>query len=251
MAHSLGMADSQALTQQLQHWRELVSQEFERLLRPSHDSAAQTAPAPPAQHLDSLLESLNPALRRRVAGWSDMPRVRALREDARQRLLRLLQRIQTWLDEGRISEASALRWCDWMEPLLRRETYLALLLERPQVHAQLLKLLDAGRWTTTYLMKHPGVIDELADPAMLSERLDSGQIQRNLQMRHDALQAHAGDDEESLLNVLRRAHHNELFLTLARDVQGRLTVEQVADDLSALADTMVHITAQWVWQRLK
>jgi len=251
MAHSLGMADSQALTQQLQHWRELVSQEFERLLRPAHDSTAQAAPAPPAQHLDSLLESLNPALRRRVAGWSDMPRVRALREDARQRLLRLLQRTQTWLDEGRISEASALRWCDWMEPLLRRETYLALLLERPQVHAQLLKLLDAGRWTTTYLMKHPGVIDELADPAMLSERLDSGQIQRNLQMRHDALQAHAGDDEESLLNVLRRAHHAELFLTLARDVEGRLTLEQVADDLSALADTMVGVTAQWVWQRLK
>jgi glutamate-ammonia-ligase adenylyltransferase len=65
------------------------------------------------------------------------------------------------------------------------------------------------------------------------------------------LQAHAGDDEESLLNVLRRAHHAELFLTLARDVEGRLTLEQVADDLSALADTMVNVTAQWVWQRLK
>jgi glutamate-ammonia-ligase adenylyltransferase len=65
------------------------------------------------------------------------------------------------------------------------------------------------------------------------------------------LQAHAGDDEESLLNVLRRAHHADLFLTLARDVDGHLTLEQVADDLSALADTMVGVTAQWVWQRLK
>jgi len=128
---------------------------------------------------------------------------------------------------------------------------LSLLLERPQVHEQLLKLLDAGRWTTAYLMKYPGVIDELADPAVLEERLDVTVLQRNIQTRYDALQAHAGDDEESLLNLLRRAHHNELFLTLARDVQGRLTVEQVADDLSALADTMVQITAQWVWHRLK
>jgi glutamate-ammonia-ligase adenylyltransferase len=38
---------------------------------------------------------------------------------------------------------------------------------------------------------------------------------------------------------------------LARDVEGRLGVEQVADDLSALADVILRVTAQWVWQRLK
>ena len=251
MAHSMGLSDTADLLARLQHWRELVAQEFERLLRPANENNAHPTDEPPPPAMDSLLESLSPALRERVSSWSDAPRVRALREDARQRLLRLLQRTQLWLSEGRVSEKAALRWCDWMEPLLRRETYLALLMERPQIHAQLLKLLDAGRWTTAYLMKHPGVIDELADPALLSERFDAGQCQRNTQTRYQALQAHAGDDEESLLNLLRRAHHAELFLTLARDTQGRLSVEQVADDLSALADTMVHITAQWVWQRLK
>ena len=53
------------------------------------------------------------------------------------------------------------------------------------------------------------------------------------------------------MNLLRRAHHAEVFRTLARDVEGRLTVEQVADDLSALADTTLRITARWCWQRLK
>ena len=251
MANSMGLSDTADLLARLQDWRNLVAQEFERLLRPANENNAQPTEEPPPPAMDSLLESLSPALRERVSSWSDAPRVRALREDARQRLLRLLQRTQLWLSEGRVSEKAALRWCDWMEPLLRRETYLALLMERPQIHAQLLKLLDAGRWTTAYLMKHPGVIDELADPALLSERFDAVQCQRNTQTRYQALQAHAGDDEESLLNLLRRAHHAELFLTLARDTQGRLSVEQVADDLSALADTMVHITAQWVWQRLK
>ena len=251
IAHSLQLADSAELKARLQHWRDLVAMEFERLLRPVSQSDGTPAPMAPPQDFDSVQETLTPALRQRVALWSDSPRYKSLREDARQRLWKLLQRTHLWLTESRISETSALRWCDWMEPLLRRETYLSLLLERPQVHEQLLKLLDAGRWTTAYLMKYPGVIDELADPAMLDERLDVTALQRNIQTRYDALQAHAGDDEESLLNLLRRAHHNELFLTLARDVQGRLTVEQVADDLSALADTMVQITAQWVWQRLK
>ena len=127
----------------------------------------------------------------------------------------------------------------------------SLLLERPTVHSQLLQLLGAGRWTTQYLMKHPGVIDELANPAMLQERFEPGPFLQGLQTRFQALNAQGGDDEESLLNVLRRAHHAELFLTLARDVSGRLSVEQVADDLSALADAVVQVTAQWVWSRLK
>jgi glutamate-ammonia-ligase adenylyltransferase len=51
--------------------------------------------------------------------------------------------------------------------------------------------------------------------------------------------------------LLRRAHHAEQFRTLARDVEGVLTVEQVADDLSALADAVLRVTARWCWSRLK
>jgi glutamate-ammonia-ligase adenylyltransferase len=38
---------------------------------------------------------------------------------------------------------------------------------------------------------------------------------------------------------------------LARDVEKRISVEQVADDLSALADSVLKITSQWVWQHFK
>jgi [glutamine synthetase] adenylyltransferase / [glutamine synthetase]-adenylyl-L-tyrosine phosphorylase len=43
----------------------------------------------------------------------------------------------------------------------------------------------------------------------------------------------------------------EVFRTLARDVEGVLTVEQVADDLSALADAVLGVTLQWCWDRLR
>src|SRR5205814_9365072 len=58
-------------------------------------------------------------------------------------------------------------------------------------------------------------------------------------------------DEESLLDTLRRAHHAEVFRTLVRDVEGHITVEQVADDLSALADATLACTMRWAWQHLK
>ena len=57
--------------------------------------------------------------------------------------------------------------------------------------------------------------------------------------------------EETLLDLLRRAHHAEVFRTLARDVEGTLTVEQVADDLSALADATLRVAIQWCWARYR
>jgi glutamate-ammonia-ligase adenylyltransferase len=119
------------------------------------------------------------------------------------------------------------------------------------VHEQLLRLLGAARWPARYLLQHPGVIDELASQALLMERFDPVQFEADLEARLEALYTAGEDDEESLLNLLRRAHHAEVFRTLARDVEGRLTVEQVADDLSALADAILRLSLRWVWQRLK
>src|SRR5690606_29574681 len=127
---------------------------------------------------------------------------------------------------------AALRWADWIEPLLRRESYLALLVERPGVHERLLRLLGAAKWPARYLMQHPGVIDELAGAEMLAGRFVAGEFEAELEARRASLRSTGEADEEALLNLLRRAHHAEIFRTLARDVDGRLTVEQVADDLS-------------------
>ena len=260
LAISLGFADASALQAELAQHRAVVAGEFERLLGQdgAHSSPTKPDPAHPmpsdiaqAPDLETLAALLPEALATRVREWPDHPRVRALREDGRQRLVKLVKRTHQWLEEGSITQTAALRWCDWIEPLLRRESYLALLLERPQVHQQLLRLLGAARWTARYLLQHPGVIDELASPALLMERFDPEEMQRNLNERLQALASVGQDDEENLLNLLRRAHHAETFRTLARDVEGRLGVEQVADDLSALADVMLRVTAQWVWQRLK
>ena len=251
IAQTLGFEQTEDFLAQLAVHRTQVAQEFERLLRQEGDAPAADQAAATPTDFEVLLEGLSPALHERIARWPALPRVRALRDDALQRLLKLVQRTQQWVSQGLVSQTAAVRWSDWMEPLLRRDTYLALLLERPQVHAQLLRLLGAARWPARYLIQHPGVIDELADPSMLDERFDPVLFQRNIEARLSALQAGHGDDDESLLNVLRRAHHAELFLTLARDLEGRLSVEQVADDLSALADTVVAIAAHCVWSRLK
>jgi len=255
IAQTMGYADCCPFLHELDSHRELVAQEFDTLLGGGQGEcrgcAGPKAAKGPAPDLDALLERLPQRVRERIAQWREHPRVLALRDDARARLSKLVARTAQWLEEGRVSEEAALRMADWIEPLLRRESYLALLLERKGVHERLLRLLGAARWPARYLLQHPGVIDELASDAMLAERFAAEEFERELEHRRRSLQITSEDDDEALLNLLRRAHHAEVFRTLTRDVEGVLTVEQVADELSALADTVLRVTARWCWQRLR
>jgi len=255
IAQTLGHANTCSFLSALDAHREVVAQEFDILLGGDRECKGCNGKNGKnnREHaeLDAVLSDFSGPVRERLAQWTDNPRVQSLRDDARGRLMRLLQRTAQWLTDGRVSEVAVLRMADWIEPLLRRESYLALMLERPSVHERLLRLLGAAKWPARYLLQHPGVIDELAGGNLFDSRFDAAEFEGELQARLVALQRTGEDDEESLMNLLRRAHHAEQFRTLARDVEGVLTVEQVADDLSALADAVLRVTARWCWSRLK
>lgn len=252
IAGTMGYAASHDFLTDLDAHREVVAHEFDILLggdrqcKPCETGAASERP-----ELEAILDLFQGEARARLAHWQDSPKVKSLRDDARGRLMRLLQRTAQWLQEGRVEEDAVVRMADWMEPLMRRESYLAMMLERPAVHERLLRLLGAAKWPARYLVQHPGVIDELANGDVLQQRFVAQDFESELQARRAALKRTLEDDEENLLNLLRRAHHAEVFRTLARDVEGRLTVEQVADDLSAMADAVLRVTAEWCWSCLK
>ncbi len=255
VARTLGFSSPCPFLAQLDTHRELVAEEFDALLggapKNCKGCSGGKAPAPVAEDLEDVLDSLTGQFRERVSAWQTHPRVLALREGSRARLIQLVQRTGQWVSEGLVPEIGAVRLADWIEPLLRRESYLALLLERPNIHRRLLRMLAAARWPARYLLKHPGVIDELAGNAILEERFNAPGFIDELERRREALTRSAEDDDETLLNLLRRAHHAEVFRTLTRDIEGRLTVEQVADDLSALAVAVLGLATQWCWERLK
>lgn len=258
IARAMGLVCSEEtceLLDRLGTHREFVATEFDALL---HDGRAPArgregctgcGSVAPALDSPSFTEGLPAPVAERITRLVAQPRVTLMREEGRQRLARLLRRAAAYRVD--VGEDALLRFVDWIEPLLRRDSYLALLAERPEVLARLLRLLGLARWPMRYLMQHPGVIDELADPRLLHQRFDRDAYQRDLDDRHEAWVRSGQADEEALLDTLRRAHHAEVFRTLVRDVEGELSVEQVADDLSALADATLDRALNWAWLHLR
>jgi [glutamine synthetase] adenylyltransferase / [glutamine synthetase]-adenylyl-L-tyrosine phosphorylase len=260
IAMSLGLtcrADACELLDRLGEIRETVAAEFDALLGEAgappagRNGCRSCGPAPLAIDNEALLARLPAELAARLRPWAAQPRVLALRDDSRLRLGRLMQKAAASVEAGSCSTQAALRFVDWVEPLLRRESYLALLVERPEVLGRLLRLLGLARWPMQYLMRHPGVIDELADERLLHQRFERSVFIADLEGRRAAWERSGEADEEKLLDTLRHAHHAEVFRTLVRDVEGALGVEQVADDLSALADAVLETTLRWAWRSLR
>jgi glutamate-ammonia-ligase adenylyltransferase len=258
IAKSLGHAGEDGTAQFLDLLgaaRECAALEFDELLHdgraPGPPGCRACGPAPLPVDSEEFLASLPAELAARLRPLCEQPKIKLLRDDSKVRFGRLITRAVQAVSEARCTPTAAVLFVDWIEPLLRRESYLALLAERPEVQNRLLRLLGLARWPMRYLMLHPGVIDELADERLLHDRFDAEVYKRELEERHKGWERSSQAEEELLLDTLRRAHHAEVFRTLVRDVEGHITVEQVADDLSALADATLCCALRWAWKHLK
>jgi glutamate-ammonia-ligase adenylyltransferase len=145
IARTMGFAACCAFLHELDTHREVVAQEFDILLGTPGDQLRlqglqrpQGRGAAPAGRPGRRAGRLPEKFRERVATGASTPACWPCATTPACRLVRLVQR--TALAARRpVSEDAAVRMADWIEPLLRRESYLALLLERPTVHERLLR----------------------------------------------------------------------------------------------------------------
>ena len=138
------------------------------------------------------------------------------------------------------------RLLDFFDTIARRSAYLALLTEYPHTLARVIRMMAASGWAAKYLTRHPVLMDELLDDAILHTEPD---WQAFAQECRERLEAFTGDTERQM-DVLREQHHAQLFRLLAQDLDGVLSVERLADHLSALADVLISVTLEAVWQTL-
>ena len=146
------------------------------------------------------------------------------------------------------SDAAAIfqRLLELLEAVSRRSAYLALLIEHPPLMPRLANLMAASAWAAAYLTRHPMLLDELLDTRFLFAESDWDAWRVELAATLDA----AGDDQERQMDALRHFQHAQTFRLLVQDLAGALTVERLADHLSALADVVLDATLRCVWRHL-
>jgi glutamate-ammonia-ligase adenylyltransferase len=130
------------------------------------------------------------------------------------------------------------RLFDLLEAVSGRSAYLALLIEHPPLLPRLAQLMGASAWAADYLTRRPLLLDELLDARVLLAEPDWNAWRTELDRQ---LASHA-DDPEAAMDTLRHFQHAQTFRLLAQDLAGKLTVERLADHLSALADVILAAT---------
>ncbi|MDL2356882.1 MAG: bifunctional [glutamate--ammonia ligase]-adenylyl-L-tyrosine phosphorylase/[glutamate--ammonia-ligase] adenylyltransferase [Pseudomonadota bacterium] len=189
------------------------------------------------------------AAQRLTATWQ-APRLQVLPEASRTRLLALLNAalplIVGVVKEAGVGSHSATlgRLLDFFEAIARRSAYLSLLTEYPHTLERVIRMMNASGWAATFLTQHPILLDELLDDRQRGGAPDCAALAAELQQQLDG----AAGDTERQMDILREFHHAQLFGLLAQDLAGELTVERLADYLSALADLIVAATMQAAWQ---
>lgn len=138
------------------------------------------------------------------------------------------------------------RLLDFMEAIARRSAYLSLLTEFPHALERVIRMMNASDWAAKFLTRHPILLDELLDESVLHQAPEWESFSKDLQQQ---LAHHRGDTERQM-DVLREIHHALLFRLLAQDLEGKLSVEHLADALSQLADIMVAATLQAAWETI-
>jgi [glutamine synthetase] adenylyltransferase / [glutamine synthetase]-adenylyl-L-tyrosine phosphorylase len=138
------------------------------------------------------------------------------------------------------------RFAALLEAVSRRSAYLALLIEHPPLLPRIAELCGASPWAADYLTRHPLLLDELLDARTLFATPDWEAWRRELA---EAL-AVRPDDAEWQMDALRHFKHAQTFRLLAQDLAGALSIERLADHLSALADVVLDAALAACWRQL-
>ncbi|MFP3551706.1 bifunctional [glutamate--ammonia ligase]-adenylyl-L-tyrosine phosphorylase/[glutamate--ammonia-ligase] adenylyltransferase [Paraburkholderia sp. SIMBA_049] len=268
LAQAMGFDDYASLMTKLEAHRELVEQQFDQIFADKvsgqggcgarEDGAAvwvwssalvdNSADEALAARLVELgIEHPAELLSRLKAVWQSS-RYAGLAERSRQRFdivaQRALEAAHT-LEPAERRGDILVRLFDLLEAIGRRGAYLALLTEYPQALHRVLSVLGASRWAAGYLIRHPQLLDELLDDEAMASPFDWPEFKRTLRAR-----LAAADGVEQQMDLLRHAHQAEVFRILLIDLAGKLSVEHVSDRLSELADAVLDVTIEAVWNQL-
>ncbi len=261
IAHAMNYASWTEFLMALNCHRGLVQQHFDATFNDDSDSeqsqqqtAQETAVWQGALENDAALQALTNVgfgnasqVLQQLQMLRASSRYQQLPELSRQRFDCLMPLVIKQSGQEKNADIALLRTINLLENICRRASYLALLAEYPEALHLVIKLCAASPWLAQYLAAHPILLDELLDTRNLYAPPDFARMQEELNESMQQLQG----DTEAQMDAMRHFKQAAILRLAAQDVAGRLTLETLSDYLSALADLILQVSLQTIWQSLK
>ena len=229
LGRMMGLADWSAFEKELNKHRKAVTRHFEAVFAEREQKAE-----PWPEHA-------------RLAALRSSQRYAALPDGSRRRLDAVIPALARAAQATPDPGETLARGVDLVEAIASRAAYLALLTENPHALERVARIIGASSWAAGFVTRHPLLLDELLDDRVLYAPFDLESFARGLARQLDDAQG----DTERQMNLVREAHQAQVFRLLAQDLAGVLTVERLADHLSALADAVLEETIRRVWPELR
>jgi [glutamine synthetase] adenylyltransferase / [glutamine synthetase]-adenylyl-L-tyrosine phosphorylase len=254
IAQTMNFADWAAFDAALKTHRDIVTAEFENVFVKSADGENNIKTAPDSSlnaniHAAfegiSLDEAGKTTILARVAAWTSAARTATLSTKVRARMETLIPAALRAALSHDPSPTTAFRMFDLLDAIDKRETYLALLSEHPDVLNRVARIAAKSAWAADFLRKHPVLLDELLHHR--NAVIDWSHERENLNTQTDRLT----NDTEALYELLR---HTKQVITLKlniADIEGRVGVMALSDGLSMLADMLLEAALKLAWQNMK
>jgi len=250
IARGLNFANAGELENALQVHRDIVSEEFSRLLAskrhkakvsayidywrglPEHSSASQ---------LSDLGFNNSDDLHQALQDFCKHSTVQSFNEKTRSRLDHVLPLILEAAAKSVAPESAMTRSLALLHAIAKRTSYLALLEEKPAALQRLVDVVARSAWLSERLVEHPLLLDELLDHRVAQAFPDRKQLQ--LLARH-ALSV--GDTEQALLGL------NEIRQSLSfRIAQATLFQQQAASESAEQLAELAEVILQAVLELAK
>ena len=134
-----------------------------------------------------------------------------------------------------------------LDAIMRRSSYMSLLVENPTALTQLVTLCGASPWISNQLTRHPVLLDELLEPRYLYAVSTREQKYTLLENEFKSIEP---TDLEKQMHVLREFKHTLSLHIAAADITQALPLMTVGDELTELAEILLDKVMYLAWRHL-
>lgn len=191
----------------------------------------------------------NLVLQKKVYAWKNDKVLLGLHTESRARLNRFMPLLLKALSALENPAVVFDRLLPLLKAVLRRSSYLVLLLENPQALKQLVLLVRSSTWIAEQLAEWPVLLDELIDIRNLYRDIAPSREDLSSLLRQHMLRI-PEDDLEAQMEALRQFKLAHSLRAAACEVTGRLQLMKVSDYLTFMAETILDFVLRLAWRLL-